>query len=141
MEAAKDAKDLLDLKREQIRKNVEEARKLQEAGKLEVPTARKTDIHEAEIQGIFVPFNGKGSWKAEQAVEWEAELSEFRAAHKCKSCGSDKITRFLRGRPYMPMVEWHQQKSVELGWTTLSLAGCTNPGGTQCSECAKDPNK
>jgi hypothetical protein len=138
MEADKDA-IALELKREEIKKNVEEARKLQDAGKLEV-AGKETKLQAAESAGIFIPFNGKGSWKPEQAVEWEAELAEFQASQKCKSCGSNQITRHLRGRPYMPYVEWHQQKSVELGWTTLTLAGCTNPGGTKCAACGKDPN-
>ena len=39
-------------------KNVEEARKLQDAGKLEV-AGKETKLQAAESAGIFIPFNGK----------------------------------------------------------------------------------
>jgi hypothetical protein len=130
-------------KREEILKKVEEARKLQEAGVALEPKEDK--LKQAQDANIFVPFSGKVSWRPEQAVEWEAELTDFQKATTCASCGSEKITRYLRGRPYMPYVEWHQQKSVELGYTTLTMAGCDAAdggiptGGMQCSVCKKDP--
>lgn len=31
----------------------------------------------------------------------------------------------MRGKPYMPYVDFHKKLSQELGYTTLHLSGCT----------------
>jgi len=62
----------------------------------------------------------------EQKAEWEEALAERQARVKCAKCGSSKVTQSLRGRPYMPYVEWAEAKSRELGWTILSLSEHTS---------------
>ena len=36
--------------------------------------------------------------------KWKTEYEQYIATHKCKKCGSNKITMTLRGRPFMPYV-------------------------------------
>ena len=63
------------------------------------------------------------SWSAEDGAQWEAELTARLALERCRSCGSNRITQSLRGRPMMQHVHWSQWKSDELGWTILTLSG------------------
>ena len=70
----------------------------------------------------------------------QAALDARLASDCCAHCGSNKITESMRGRPYMPHVEWHEAQSEALGWTLLTLAGCTNPGGRVCASCGQNPS-
>ena len=82
------------------------------------------------------------TWSDEEATKWATELEKHIEENPCAVCpGAQgrKVTMHMRGRPYMPYVEWHKAKSAELGWTTLSLAGCTNPGGFVCTGCGAGP--
>ena len=79
------------------------------------------------------------SWSAEDGAQWEAELTARLASERCGSCGSSKITHSLRGRPMMQYIDWNARRSEELGWTVLTLSGCTNPGGKTCADCGADP--
>lgn len=80
------------------------------------------------------------SWSREEAARWQAALDQ-QMQQECNNCGSNHITEHLRGRPYMAYVEWHEFKSAQLGWRTLALSGCTNPGGKSCAECGSDPDQ
>jgi hypothetical protein len=80
------------------------------------------------------------SWSAAEDAQWQAALDERLASRTCLHCGSNKITNSMRGKPYMPYVDWHKAKSVELGWALLSLSGCTADGDDQCTECGKNPH-
>merc|ERR1711865_402285 len=80
------------------------------------------------------------SWSAEEAATWQAALDQ-QMQQECNNCGSNHITEHLRGRPYMAYVEWHEAKSAQMGWRTLELSGCTNPGGKSCAECGSDPDQ
>ena len=56
---------------------------------------------------------------------------------KCDKCGSNKVTRSTRGKPYMNYVYWARAKSKELGWEIVSFSGCTKSGSDECIDCAK----
>jgi hypothetical protein len=77
---------------------------------------------------------------AAEARTVQAALDARLASDCCAHCGSNKITENMHGRPYMPYVEWHEAQSEALGWTLLTLAGCTNPGGRVCASCGQNPS-
>lgn len=68
-----------------------------------------------------------------ETQEFLKDHEQFIATHRCKKCGSNKITRSLMGRPYMPYVDFHKDLSSQLGWQTLTLSGCTHNGSDFCS--------
>mmetsp|Transcript_32721 Transcript_32721/g.43627 ORF Transcript_32721/g.43627 Transcript_32721/m.43627 type:complete len:95 (-) Transcript_32721:412-696(-) len=83
------------------------------------------------------------NWTTEEAIEWEKDLNGWMAKKKCAHCGSNKVPKKLRGRPYMPYVYWHRKKSEELGWNTLQLMGCIvyandKPIQDTCNECKEN---
>ena len=80
------------------------------------------------------------SWSAEQGAGWLAALDRRLAEERCAHCGGGKITKHIRGRPMAAHVDWAAAKSAELGWMVVEFAGCTNPGGSVCVECGKDPS-
>ena len=75
------------------------------------------------------------NWTKEEDSNWTEELQKQMSQEACKQCGSNKITHTLMGKPYQAYVEWNRKKSQELGWTTLSLSGCTKSGSDFCSDC------
>ncbi len=75
------------------------------------------------------------TWSADEAAEWETALAARMKEVACAKCGSDRVTQSLRGRPYMPYVDWAEAKSKELGWKILALSGCTQDGNDLCAAC------
>jgi hypothetical protein len=72
---------------------------------------------------------------AEERLEWADELEEHMTTRKCPSCGSNKVTTYVRGKPYMAYVEWAKEQSEKRGWKILVLGGCTTKGMDTCSQC------
>ena len=77
------------------------------------------------------------TWSDEEEIQWEADLQKRMTEVKCSECGSNKVTHSVRGRPYMPYVDWAKWRSEQLGWTILSLSGCTRSGTDMCVSCEK----
>jgi len=73
----------------------------------------------------------------EQAAQFEADFEKRLLTHKCSKCGGSKLTQYVRGKPYMPWVEWSYKKSAEVGWKIINLGGCTTPGEDVCVDCTK----
>lgn len=80
------------------------------------------------------------TWTSSEAAKWELELADRMSRIQCGHCGSNKITKSLRGKPYMPYVEWSRWKGAQLGWEPLSLSGCTRKGENRCNECGQNPS-
>jgi ssDNA-binding Zn-finger/Zn-ribbon topoisomerase 1 len=75
---------------------------------------------------------------AEERENWCKQLEEKMANRICPECGSNKVTTYLRGRPYMAYVEWAEEQSQERGWKILVLGGCTTEGMDTCSQCGSN---
>ena len=71
------------------------------------------------------------TWSEAEEAKWESDLQK----RKCSSCGSKKVTKSLRGKPYMPYVNWAKWRSEQLGWTVLKLSGCTQSSPSVCTDC------
>ena len=92
----------------------------------------------AESLGIKPKVEGEITWTKEEGEKWEKQFQERLEKVKCNKCGSSKVTASMRGKPYMVYVEWHEAKSKEVGWKTLSLSGCTKSGKSLCCDCVEE---
>ncbi len=70
-----------------------------------------------------------------EKTQWRKQYEQIMSDIKCPACGSNHITKTLRGKPYMKYVEYHKELSKELGWPTLKLSGCTKSSNPHCAEC------
>ena len=46
-----------------------------------------------------------------EEAKWTKEHEAWMKTHECMNCGSKHITKTLRGKPYMPYVDFHRKLS------------------------------
>mmetsp|Transcript_130071 Transcript_130071/g.296569 ORF Transcript_130071/g.296569 Transcript_130071/m.296569 type:complete len:150 (-) Transcript_130071:706-1155(-) len=76
----------------------------------------------------------------EEARMWEAELDLRSKTLRCLNprCGSDKLSKIVRGYPSPGYDSWAEKMSTSLGWNVAIFVGCYNmwPGADYvCNDC------